>query len=322
MKRRIYPRMKRQQSVLSAVVPAPVLTVLPALTLSALLLAGCGAIPGPSATGGSATTPGTTPGTTSATAPTGNAPGADQSSESGTESGTTSQGPASGTASDPSPGASPGTSPAKTLPPAAGPTSSGWKTFTTSDGTLSFDYPAAWTVKDPAGEAPLGGEFVDVLNAAGKQMAALRTNVVTGTECGDQQPYLLIDSEPMQALTEPGAADQGGPRYVFEGRGDVKAAEASPPTYASYGITMMPEETGPTACPLFQLFLWPPSGALFGQAYDPAKNTTPGDPGLPYLEKAKLYATTAEYQDVRKMITSLRPAGTASGTSTVTEPAR
>ena len=30
---------------------------------------------------------------------------------------------------------------------------------------------------------------------------------------------------------------------------------------------MMPEETGPTACPLFQLFLWPPSGALFGQAY-------------------------------------------------------
>ena len=49
---------------------------------------------------------------------------------------------------------------------------------------------------------------MDVLNAAGKQMAALRTNVVTGAECGDQQPYLLIDSEPMQALTEPGC---GGP---------------------------------------------------------------------------------------------------------------
>jgi len=168
----------------------------------------------------------------------------------------------------------------------------------------------------------LGGEFVDVLNAAGKQMAALRTNVVTGAECGDQQPYLLIDSEPMQALTEPGAADQAGPRYVFEGRGDASAVKATPPTYASYGITMMPEETGPTSCPLFQLFLWPPSGALFGQAYDPARNTTPGDPGLPYLEKAKLYATTAEYQDVRKMITSLRPAGTASGTSAVTETAK
>ena len=35
--------MKRQQSALLSVVPAPVLTVLPALTLAALLLAGCGA---------------------------------------------------------------------------------------------------------------------------------------------------------------------------------------------------------------------------------------------------------------------------------------
>ena len=197
-----------------------------------------------------------------------------------------------------------------------GPPSSDWKTFTTSDGTLSFDYPAAWSVKDPAGQAPLGGEFVDVVNATGKQMAALRTNIVTGAECGDQQPYLLIDSEPMQALTEPGSADQNGPRYVFEARGDFGAAESSASTLAAYGITMMPPETGPTACPMFQLFLWPPSGALFGQAYNPANNTTPGDPGLPYLEKAKLYATTAEYQDVRKMITSLRPAKGA-----VSEPA-
>jgi hypothetical protein len=196
-----------------------------------------------------------------------------------------------------------------------------WKTFSTSDGTLSFDYPATWVVRDPAGQAPLGGEFVDVVNAAGKQMAALRTNIVTGAECGDQQPYVLIDSEPMQALAEPGAADQTVPRYVFEGRGDASAKKASPPTIASYGITMMPEETGPTSCPMFQLFLWPPSGALFGQAYDPAKNTTPGDPGLPYLEKAKLYATTAEYQDVRKMITSLRPANGAV-TGTVTAPAK
>ncbi len=201
---------------------------------------------------------------------------------------------------------------------AAPPSSSGWKTFTTSDGTLSFDYPAAWTVKDPAGKAPLGGEFVDVVNAAGKQMAALRTNIVTGAECGDQQPYLLIDSQPMQALAEPGTADQRPPRYVFEARGDFSAAKPSPPTIASYGITMMPEETGPTSCPMFQLFLWPPSGALFGQVYDPAMNTTPGDPGLPYLEKAKLYATTAEYQDVKKMITSLRPAGTGAAT----EPAK
>lgn len=280
------------------------------LVLAGLLLAGCGSPAVPPATSGAA------PDVTSGAPSPGN-----------TESGNSGPGTApEGTPGTPPSEAAPGTTQGTTTPatsPAEGvpPSSTGWKTFTTSDGTLSFDYPATWEIRDPAGEAPLGGEFVDVVNAAGKQMAALRTNIVTGAECGDQQPYLLIDSEPMQALTEPGMADQTVPRYVFEGRGDDTAKEASPPTIASYGITMMPEETGPMSCPMFQLFLWPPSGALFGQAYDPAKNTTPGDPGLPYLEKAKLYATTAEYQDVRKMITSLRPAnGTVTGT--VTAPAK
>ena len=80
------------------------------------------------------------------------------------------------------------------------------------------------------------------------------------------------------------------------------------PTLAAYGITMMPEETGPLACPMFHLFLWPPSGALFGGTYNPANNLTPGPSSLPYLEKAKRYAGTEEYQSIRKMITSLRPA--------------
>jgi hypothetical protein len=61
---------------------------------------------------------------------------------------------------------------------------------------------------------------------------------------------------------------------------------------------------------MFQLFLWPPSGAMFGAAYNPGANATPGDPSLPYLQKAKLYASTAEYQEIRKMITSLRAAET------------
>ena len=298
--------MRRRLAAAAAAGPA---TALSALTISALLLAGCGSPAAPPTPSG-AVTPGTTSGAApSATAPTETHGGPPSESPAETSSGST--GTSTGTA--------PGTTTPGTSPTSAAPTSSsGWKTFTTSDGTLSFDYPAAWTVKDPAGEAPLGGEFVDVVNAAGKQMAALRTNIVTGAECGDRQPYMLIDSEPMQALAEPGAADQNAPRYVFEGRGDASAAEPSPPTIASYGITMMPEETGPLSCPMFQLFLWPPSGALFGQAYDPAKNTTPGDPGLPYLEKAKLYATSAEYQDVRKMITSLRPAGAGA----VTEPAK
>ncbi len=199
-------------------------------------------------------------------------------------------------------------------------TPSGWETFTTSDGTLSFDYPSAWTVRDEAGKAALEGEFVDVLNADGKQMAALRTNVVTGLVCTERVPFQIFDSEPMQALTEPGAADRAAPRFVFEGRGDATALEPSAPTIAAYGITAVPEPTDAVACPVFHLFLWPPSGALFGQAYSPALNTTPGDPGLPYLAKAKLYAETAEYRDIRTMITSLRPAATQPSPESAPEP--
>jgi hypothetical protein len=201
-------------------------------------------------------------------------------------------------------GTAPGSGTAVATPP-----SSGWRTFTTSDGGLSFDFPARWSVRDPAGEMPLEGEFVDVVNEAGKPMASLRTNVVTGAECTEKYPFEVFDSEPLQALAEGGSADAPVPRFVFESRGDGTAPVAAPPTIAGYGITMIPEEAGSTACPMFHLFLWPPSGALFGAAYNPENNTTPGDPTLPYLEKARLYAATPEYQDTRKMITSLRPAG-------------
>jgi hypothetical protein len=216
--------------------------------------------------------------------------------------------PATSSAEASPPPSSSTAAPPSTVPADASP--SDWRTFTTSDGGLSFDLPSAWRVQDPAGETPLGGVFVEVLNAGGTRMATLRTNIVTGSECTQLYPYLLFDSEPMQALAEPGAADAVVPRYVFEGRGDSTAPEPSQSTVAAYGITMTPEESGPTACPMFQLFLWPPSGAMFGATYNPGTNATPGDPSLPYLEKAKLYASTAEYQTIRKMITSLRAAET------------
>ena len=230
--------------------------------------------------------------------------------------------PSDGTAPSGSQTQSSTPTPATTTPAGSpseeGTPSSGWKTFTTRDGALAFDYPAGWTVKDPGGA--LGGDFVDVLNAEGKAMAGLRTNIVTGAECVGKSPYQVYDSEPMVALAEGGGADGGVPRYVFESRGDDADAVATRSTIAAYGITMVPEESGDLACPMFHLFLWPPSGAFFGGTYNPENNTTPGDPALPYLEKARLYASTPEYRDVRTMITSLRPgsastpsAGTTSG---------
>jgi hypothetical protein len=163
--------------------------------------------------------------------------------------------------------------------------SEGWTSYTTTDADLMFDYPSTWTIKDPAGEVPAaGGVFVEVLNANGKSLATLRTNMVTGSECTQKQPYGMLDSVPLPALA------QSGPMKV---------------NLLAYGITSSPEPTGPDACPIFHFFTWPPSGAMFGGVYNPF-DTTPGNE--PHVDTPQAYLETQEYKDIKKMITSLRPA--------------
>jgi hypothetical protein len=209
-----------------------------------------------------------------------------------------------------SPASSPGTAPTTATPttPTTGtpaPTASsaaGWKSITTSDGALLFDYRADWTIKDRAAEAPSGGAFVEVLSAAGKSLATLRTNVVTGAECTQKYPYAVIDSEPVPALAQQGVT----PRFVFESRTDSSATDPAKMNVMAYGLTSAPLPSGPDACPIFHFFIWPPSGAAFGGAYNPF-DTTPGNP--PNVDTPEAYKETAEYRDIKKMITSLRPAG-------------
>ncbi|WP_427133539.1 hypothetical protein [Pseudarthrobacter sp. S9] len=214
---------------------------------------------------------------------------------------TTSPQPATSAAS------SPDTAPPTATPSAPDSLAADWKTFTTSDGQLLFDYPAEWTIKDRAAEAPSGGAFAEVLTAAGKPLATLRTNVVTGAECTQKSPYSLLDSQPVPALAQQGVT----PRFVFESRSNPSATDPRKVNVFAYGITSAPEPSGPEACPIFQFFTWPPSGAAFGGAYNPfdtTPDTTPGN--SPNVDTPEAYKQTSEYQDIRKMITSLRPAGT------------
>ena len=220
--------------------------------------------------------------------------------------------PASGTASGPAATATataaPGQGPSSGGTPGAtgAPTSSAaWTNYTTADGQLTFELPAAWSVRDPAGElAEGGGAFAEVTNQAGKPLATLRTNMATGSTCTERYPYSILDSQEMTALTQNGAA----PRYVFETRGNAEDPGPADTPGAAYGIVTGPVPTGDSACYMFHFFIWPPNSAMFGAFYDPANNVTPGDAALPYLEKAKKYANTPEYRDIRRMITSLRPA--------------
>lgn len=180
-----------------------------------------------------------------------------------------------------------------------------WITFRTSDG-LAFDLPLTWTVLNPAGDlAEGGGTFAEVRNEARKVLATLRTNMATGSTCMEKYPYSVLDSQELPAL------EQGGvtPRFIFETRGDgVQPGPADTPA-AAYGITSSPLPEGDTTCAMFQFFTWPPNAASFGAFYSPENNQTPGNQSRPYLELAKSYAETAEYENIRRMITSLRPVG-------------
>jgi hypothetical protein len=168
---------------------------------------------------------------------------------------------------------------------------------------LTFELPAAWTIKDPAGEvAEGGGAFVEVSNPAGKPMATLRTNMATGSTCTQRYPYSVLDNEPLPALARAGNT----PRFTFESRTDSAATDPKLMTVFGYGIVTGQEPMGDTACPIFHFFTWPPNAAMFAGAYNPF-DTTPGNE--PHVGTPEAYKETAEYKDIKKMITSLRPAG-------------
>lgn len=218
--------------------------------------------------------------------------------------------------STPPDAAAPGSSTPAAAPPSATPGPSGdpapagtdapaaeWKTFTTPDGKLSFDHPAEWSVTNAAGASPNSGAFVEVKNANGKPLATLRTNLAVGAECPEKYPFMTYDSEPVPALAQAGVT----PRFVYEARSNPAEKDPMKATTFGYGITSAPEPTGATACPIAHFFTWPPGGASFAGIYNPF-DTTPGNE--PHADTPEAYADTAEYQFIRQMITSLRPAGT------------
>jgi hypothetical protein len=224
-------------------------------------------------------------------------------------------GPQAGPTASPSPtvtSAATGTTtavPTASVSPSAtgtAPASAAWTAYTTADGQLTFEHPAAWSVRDPAGELPEGGgAFAEVTNQAGRPLATLRTNMATGSTCLERFPYEVLESEELPLLAQGGPA----PWFVFETRGNGAAPGPADTPAAAYGITSVPAPDGDSACAIFHFFTWPPTAAMFGAFYNPGNNVTPGAESLPYLEQAKKYAETAEYRDIKRMITSLRPAG-------------
>ena len=93
-----------------------------------------------------------------------------------------------------------------------------------------------------------------------------------------------MDSQELPALAQNGVK----PRFVFEGRDDHESYP-SRPAPLSYGITSAPLPAGPSACPIFQFFNWPPGVAAFSGVYMPLV-TTPGD--TPDVDTPESYTGT------------------------------
>jgi hypothetical protein len=204
-------------------------------------------------------------------------------------------------------GASSGASvapPAESLSPSAtpAPRAVNWQTLKTPDGQLQFDYPADWTIKDRSAEASPAGVFLEVLNPHGKSLATLRTNVAAGSDCTEKIPYSVLDLDPVPALAQQGVT----PHFIFELRLYPSETDPTKANVMAYGINSAPKPSGRDACPISQSFTWPPSAASFGGVYNPF-DTTPGNE--PNIDTPEAYRDTAEYKDIKRMITSLRPAG-------------
>ncbi|MEO5778528.1 MAG: hypothetical protein ABIO34_04955 [Arthrobacter oryzae] len=177
---------------------------------------------------------------------------------------------------------------------------SSWTSYKTADGKFLFDHPQSWNVISET-EQTGQGVFVKVVDENETLLASLRTNIAAGSECLDKLPYSALDSVPLPALEQKGSV----PRFVFETRTDVNHPDPAKVNVAAYGITSAPAPDGPTACPIFHFFTWPPSGAQFSGAYNPLA----ARPGLEmHVDTPQAYAETAEYRNIKKMITSLRPA--------------
>ena len=182
-----------------------------------------------------------------------------------------------------------------TLPPEQ------WATYTTADGLLAFDHPDEWTVSttDPLANDPAGGVSVRVHDGAGRTIAVLDTGLIVDLVCRpgpDRAAYTEYDSVPMPGLV---AASGAAQRFVYH-----SLDPASGPSQATYAVVGDAQQDG--QCGLFDFFgLTESSGGRFMGEFVSGQ---PAD-SVQFLEEAAAYPQTEEYEDVVRMLTSLRNAG-------------
>lgn len=227
------------------------------------------------------------------------APASGQRSGQATESGTPSADGAGTSAAAASAGAS----------ATAEPTAESWKTYTDSGHTVSFDLPQDWIAQRiPEGPGvPPGTLKVQVRDASGTLVATLNTGIQgLGGACNPAHasPYTVLVSVPMDIPSTASDATSVPPRFVY------RLLQGKSKFYGSYGITDHAAGANGKICLAYNVVSGP--GALrlymFGDVLQ--LNSVDGAPAglraFNTIAEAQQYLRTGEFQNLLRMITSLK----------------
>ena len=193
----------------------------------------------------------------------------------------------------------------------AAPAPEKWQSYTSTDGKVSFDYPAGWTLATPAGLGAAPNIDVDVSDAAGMVVASLHygpSGAGLGGACQNPVPYSVLDSMELSLPYNTAAADTITPRFAF--RALLEAGRVT----ASYGIAGRVAGKDGKSCMFYNVVSGPAESPFyyFADAVQVNSGGTEqhgnrkGAKTFPSLEAAKAYMQTPEYVNAKRMITSLK----------------
>ncbi|WP_434613011.1 hypothetical protein [Arthrobacter sp. A5] len=188
--------------------------------------------------------------------------------------------------------------------PSAEPTAAAWKTYTDSAHRISFEVPQDWTVQQLADGPSAGAKNIAVKDADGGQVATLATGMTgLGGACGGLplRPYTVLASVPVNIPSGADDAQAVPPRFVY------RLLQGSTKFYASYGITDHSAGADGQACLIYNTVSGPGLGNyMFGDVLQFSSTGSPGIDTFDTIAEAEKHMLSSRFQNVRRMITSLK----------------
>lgn len=183
-----------------------------------------------------------------------------------------------------------------------------WKNFTDPGKTVSFAVPQDWSVQTlPSSGA--GAVHLEVKDPAGTVMATLNTHISgLGGACepSANRPYTVLASIPLAIPSDNTAPAAVEPRYVY------RVIQGANNFYASYGITDQSAGPDGKACLVYNTVNSRQLGVyMFGDVlqFTSALDGSPGLRAFATIADAQAYMRSTEYQNIQKMVTSLKALG-------------